>query len=108
MNVIKFSHDYPKLKGETKARLLLCITDISYDLLSKKWLDFMLYDIYIGNGEFYYLSSYDKYMVLVFLGVCGNLFTTIRKDTEENREKYSDKIGIVFNLQIGGENEKFE
>ena len=103
-NTIKFKYNYPKLKGEKNARLLLCITDISYELLSKKWLDFLLYDTYIGNGEFYYISSYDKYMILFFIGTCGNLFTTLRKDTEENREKYSDKIGQVFKLEIENEN----
>lgn len=97
---IKFDNNYPKLKGEKAARLVAVFNDMSGQLLRQKFPDLMFYDTERDDGRFYYIDKNETYILLLFLGENGNLFSSIRKYNPENVAKYNDSIGELFRLTI--------
>jgi hypothetical protein len=99
---IKFSHNYPKLHGQTKAVLLQIIIRDRKDLLD----EFINYDtLYImedgpiKGSEAYYPLKPGKYMVLVFIGNKLIPFTTVRALWPLEKEKYyREGIGKTFEI----------
>lgn len=100
---IKFNNAYPKLHGQKTAKLLMCLSDIPEKLLRTKYNDLLEYDTLRNDGSFY-RSWYagQKFLLLLFLGDKGILFTTLRADNDENRNKYAGLIGAEFEIIIEG------
>jgi len=99
MNIIKFSHQFPKLLDHTnrpinQAKLLQVLTVDLADL-SAEFIDF---DTYYNQ---YPLPKKGKYLLLIFMKP-GNihLFTTLRRCTTEKERYYRGGIGEVFYIQI--------
>jgi len=89
---IKFSHQYPKLHGQTSARLLrIELWDRSE--LSDKFVE---YDTVYDGGH--YPLPDDRYMVMVFIGNDLIPFTTVRKWTDEKFKLYQSEIGSIFTI----------
>lgn len=100
---IKFSHNYPKLHGQVKARLL------EIEVFEKRLLhpDFISYDtIYLGTegvfpcGEKYYPLPTGTIIVLIFLGDKYIPFTTVRRWTAQKEQDYRAGINQVFDIII--------
>lgn len=99
-NEIIFNNNYTKLHGQKHARLLAVITGFSGELLQSRFPDLMLYDTQRDDGRFYKLEPNESYILLLFCGEKGILFTTFRKDNEENFTKYNPSIGQIFKIKI--------
>ena len=94
-NEIKFSKNYPKLWGQTTAKLI-AVEDINIDENTNK--DLLEYELKKG-----------KYIQLVFLGNKNIPFCTIRSaygKMGNKKEYYQAKIGETFNIVIVYENPK--
>ena len=96
MSVIKFSHDYPKLHGQTSAELL-AVRPIRIDKNTPKEL--LEYDTKYDGG--YYKLATGDYIQLVFLGNLRIPFCTIRKAYPPSKvEYYKSKIGEQFEVMV--------
>lgn len=95
---IKFSHNYKKIAGVTEARLLEVI-NINLQNLSDY---FIAYD----TEGMYKLPKTGNYMILIFhkegerANIGSNIFTTIRRRTDEKEKYYRENIGKIFTLEI--------
>lgn len=89
---IKFSHQYKKLNGESLAEL----KDVIPIELERQTKGFIDYD---AEG-IYKLPKKGIFLVLVFLGGYGTLFTTLRRHTPRKYEYYSNLIGEQFEVVI--------
>jgi hypothetical protein len=100
MKTIKFSHDYPKLHGQTEAKLL----NVSIVLNSQLQIspDLVKYDTLKSDGKYYKLDKCDYYMLL-FLGNKNIPFTTFRKLVLQN-DFYCKAVGETFRIEV--ENDK--
>ena len=97
---IKLNNKYPKLHGQKTARLLAVITGFSGELLQSRFPDLVFYDTLRDDGRYYNIKPDESYILLLFEGDKGILFTTFRKDTEENFVKYNTSIGQFFWIRI--------
>ncbi len=100
MREIKFSHNYTKLWGQSRATLLACRM-IKYN----EKFDFSLkeYDTKIEHGEYYPLNN-GNYLQLVFIGEKHIPFCTLRPPYNKfgNKKEYYEKlIGETFQVVIG-------
>jgi len=97
VNVIKFSHEYPKLWGQKEA-MLIDIKFISKNdfPLSQELLD---YDTKTSEGEYYPLPR-DNYLQLIFLGDKRIPFCTIRRQTPQKENYYHEQLNQVFKIEI--------
>lgn len=104
MNKIKFSKIYPKLWGQTQAKLI-AVEDITIDENTDK--DLIEYDTKASDGSYYKLNK-GKYIQLIFLGNKNIPFCTIRskygasapflRDYIDKTEYYKSKIGEMFDI----------
>lgn len=99
-NEIVFNNKYPKLHEQKTARLLAVITGFSGELLQSRFPDFVFYDTLRDDGRYYNIKSDESYILLLFEGEKGILFSTFRKDNEENFVKYNPSIGQLFKIKI--------
>lgn len=98
---ILFDNDYPKLHGQKQAKLLMSIGDVSEALLRTKFADLLDYDTQRSDGKFYRSWQVgEKFLLLLFLGDKGILFTSLRKNNEENRNIYNNSVGDIFEIII--------
>lgn len=94
---IKFSHNYKKIAGVTKAKLIEVI-NVNLQNLSQ---EFLAYD----TEGIYKLPETGNYMILIFhkesdTNIDSNIFTTIRRRTDEKEKYYRENIGKIFTLEI--------
>lgn len=98
MKCIEFNHNYTKLHGTTRARLVEWQTvdtnhidkaAIFYD--TEYWED--------DERKFYDLKP-GVYLRLLLMSECGIPFTTYRKANDENAEKYCHAIGEWFEIYV--------
>ena len=104
-NEIKFSKNYPKLWGQTTAKLI-AVEDINIDENTNK--DLLEYDTKANDGSYYELKK-GKYIQLIFLGNKNIPFCTIRSaygKMGNKKEYYQAKVGETFNIVIVYENPK--
>lgn len=99
-NDIKFNNNYPKLHGQKRARLLAVITGFSGELLKSRFPDLVFYDTLRDDGRYYDIKPDESYILLLFEGDKGILFTTFRKDNEENFVRYNTSIGQIFWIKV--------
>lgn len=94
--IIKFSHQYPKLWKQKKAKLVhIQVVDraaIHQDLLE--------YDTRQADGSYYQLPK-GQLIHLVFFGNKGIPFCTIRRYTPEKYEYYERMLNESFDIIIG-------
>ncbi len=96
MNTIRFSHDYPKLHGQTSAELL-AVRPLKIDAHTPKEL--LEYDTTYNGGR-YPLRSGD-YIQLIFLGNLRIPFCTIRSAYPESKVAYYCRsVGKTFEIEV--------
>lgn len=95
MNAIKFSHEYPKLHGQTSAELL-AVRPLKVDAHTpKKLLD---YDTTYEGGRYPLRSG--EYIQLIFLGNLRIPFCTIRSAYPPSKVAYyKQSVGKVFIIE---------
>lgn len=101
---IKFSHDYPKLHGQTSALLLAVYACARSSLVN----EFIIYDTrYYSehgedgeNGYLYYDLPNGRVLCLVFLGNDLIPFTTVRRWTEEKERYYRENVNKRFGIEL--------
>lgn len=93
MNKIKFSHNYKKLNGETNAELFNVIV-IDLENQAESFID------YDTDNYYYDLPKKGKYILLLFKGFNGTIFTTLRRHTDSKFDYYYNLIGQPFNIKI--------
>ena len=99
MNTIGFSHHYPKLHGQTSAKLL-AVEPIRIDGNTPKEL--LEYDTTFDGGRFELKRG--NYIQLVFLGDLRIPFCTIRPAWPIRKvDYYASKIGETFAIKFKGE-----
>lgn len=97
---IHFIKNYSKIQNQKFARLIGVFSGMTGELLRTKFPDLMYYDTALKNGMFYQIEKNQSYLMLLFLGNRDLLFTSFRKENEENIEKYADSIGDMFKIVI--------
>lgn len=100
MRKINFSHNYKKLAGQTKARLMfVCVFDYEKD----KYPHLTDYDTAILKGGEYQLRK-GKYVLLLFLGDKGIPFTTLRSKIGmyglDKEEYYNKHLNEEFEIIV--------
>ena len=93
MNIIEFNRNYTKLPAEIKTAILLTCEPIR---IQDQTSEFLQYDTEYKRTDLHFYHSStgyadfpdDNYLCLVLKSDIGAIFTTLRKDNEENREKY--------------------
>jgi hypothetical protein len=95
MSVIKFSHPYPKLWGQTTAKLL------SVSVMPGIGADLREYDTRIQEGEYYKLPE-GLLLHLVFVGNKGIPFTTLRSFNPEKFDFYVERVHQWFDVEVKG------
>lgn len=94
MKQIKFSKEYPKLWGQTKARLVAVIL-IDAASIGQDLLDYDTKDI---KGEYYMIPRSGYLLQLIFVGNKGIPFCTLRRHTPEKETYYRDLMGHNFEI----------
>jgi len=92
---IKFSHDYPKLWGQTVG-YLMAVEKIFYEDIMQ---DLIEYDTKINDGEYYKLYG-NEFLILYFRGEKLIPFCTIRPYNKEKEEYYRSNINRWFDIII--------
>lgn len=87
-NNIKFSHEYKKLNHE-QCGVLLGVFRIYLEEQSKVFLDY-------DTEGIYKLPKDGSYLLLLFMGNGGTIFTTLRRTTPEKWRYYNSKIKEEF------------
>lgn len=96
MSVIKFSHDYPKLHGQTSAELL-AVRPIRIDRGTP--MELLEYDTTYKGGRYPLRSG--AYIQLIFLGNLRIPFCTIRSAYPPSKVNYyKSKIGEQFEVMV--------
>lgn len=97
MNTIKFSHNYPKLHGQTSAVLLaVCAIKIN----AKTPPELLEYDTTTCDGDHYPLK-HGNYIQLVFLGNLRIPFCTIRSAYPPSKVLYyKNNVGCEFQIKV--------
>lgn len=108
VNKIRFKNDYEKLPevwDGTYAKLICCYPE-TLDNLEKGMTAFFRKDTKIRHKfprnhiEQYYPVSHKDLLILIFIHLnTGNLFSTLRHNTEENFEKYVNTVGENYKLE---------
>ena len=92
-HIVKFNHDYTKLRGQRSGKLVhseLVKIDTTFPKEALEYDTDGLYEFKMGE---YYIQC-------VFLGDKDIPFTTYRNETQENRDKYFNHIGEVFQFIV--------
>ena len=89
---IAFNHNYKKLYGQKKAKLIW-VGIVSGKKLSKKFIQ------YDTDGK-YKIDRKQDYIFMVFLGKEGIPFTTLRKWNRENKNKYLFSQDVNFDVVV--------
>ncbi len=96
MKTIRFSHNYPKLHGQTSATLL-AVLPICIDAQTPPEL--LAYDTTYNGGNF--PLPHGQYLQLVFLGNLRIPFCTIRAAWPPSKvEYYNGAIGEEFSVYV--------
>lgn len=97
---ICFDNNYPKLHNQKQARLVLALQEIPGEMLRKNFFDLMMYDTERDDGLYYGIKEDEEYMLLLFVGEKNIMFSTLRKQNQENVELYAESIGELFSITV--------
>lgn len=89
--VIKFSHNYRKLGGQSQATLL-AVLPVQLERLSREFRDY-------DTEGVYRLPPTGNYLLLLFQRE-GGLFTTLRSSDARKIDYYKSLVGQVFDLVV--------
>lgn len=105
VNKIKFDCNYPKLCNQAHAKLVWIdeIRDCDFILKYPHLKALFEYDTKQPDGKFYNIKRGD-YLLLLFVGDKGIMFSTVRRDNPSNRSKYINKIGKLFVVEVKSDN----
>jgi len=106
MKTLKFDHDYAKIPDKISAhnvRLLAAIR-VHRDELSQQFIEYdTMYFTKHGHVKHYDLST-DKTFLMLILGSTAlaqtPIWTTLRRDTKENRDKWLPEVGKIIKCEI--------
>lgn len=96
MPTIKFSHKYNKLRKKYLFATTAILLDVISVELSQLSQEFLAYDTDYGTFK---LPESGKYMMLIFLKDRENIFTTLRKYSDEKEKHYRENIGKEFDIE---------
>lgn len=96
---IKFSHVYPKLHGQKRARLLRVIK-VDHFELSDEFIEYDTSYCADNSEKSHYPLPKTALLILVFLGDELIPFTTARRWTKEKEEYYQRGVGMNFEIVI--------
>ncbi len=96
MNTLRFSHDYPKIHGQTRAKLIAVLSITIDGGLNPALKE---YDTKTVDGEYYPLPD-GEYLQLILVGEFGIPFCTIRRQTYDKVAYYNERIGQWFEIVI--------
>lgn len=97
---IYFSNNYPKIHSQKQARLVLVLQEIPGEMLRKNFFDLMMYDTERDDGLYCGIKEDEEYMLLLFVGEKNIMFSTLRKQNQENVELYAESIGELFSITV--------
>jgi len=99
---IRFSRKYTKLEGvgETATLLYVSLINLETPEMLNFYKEFLDYDN-MANG-LAFVPIYGEYIVCLFKGETGKLFTAMKPKTEENITKYFYSVGKTFEVVING------
>jgi len=111
MSVIKFSHDYPKLHGQTSATLLAVVPIridrntpkelIEYDTTYYVTRELSEVGLGLGTVKEYFPLPTGDHIQLIFLGNLRIPFCTIRRNYPPQKgDYYRGKVGDVFTIEV--------
>lgn len=94
--IIKFSRKFAKIRGVREAKLL-AVLPVTLESLP---IDFLEYDT--DGGLYERLPPRGAYLMLIFSKGDSreNLFTTLRRETDEKRRYYKNQIGKKFEVEV--------
>lgn len=102
MKRIEFNHNYTKLHGTTRARLVEVVT-VDFSMIGASPINYDTeYDTeYLEDGEIkFYLLEPGVYLRLLLMSASGIPFTTYRKVNAENANKYCHSVGDWFEIYV--------
>ncbi|MBR1948625.1 MAG: hypothetical protein IKA30_02400, partial [Alphaproteobacteria bacterium] len=70
------------------------------EMLLKNFPDLTFFDTLRDDGIYYDIKPKESYMLLLFVGDKEIMFSTLRKQNEENAILYAESIGEVYKLKI--------
>jgi len=99
---LKFKYNMPKLQNQKSAVLVAVFQDMTMDILKNKFPDLLQYDTYAGENRFFDFNpkKEDRFLLCLFVGDSFSMFSTLRKQNEENISLYCDSIGATFDIVI--------
>lgn len=100
MQELKFNNRYPKLKDYEFCTVIFLISGLTGELIKQNYETLTLIDTLRDDGKYYALDPKQEYLIIFLAGNDGGIFTTIRKDNDENRAKY--QVGSYFKITIEG------
>ena len=92
-HIVMFNHDYTKLHGQRSGKLVHAELVKIDKTFPKEALEY-------DTDGLYELKMGEYYIQLVFLGDKEIPFTTYRNDNPDNRNKYFNHIGEVFEFVV--------
>lgn len=98
LDELKFNNHYPKLKNYKTGVVIFLISGLNGVILKQKYDILTMLDTMRDDSTFYTLEDNQAYLVVFLAGDDGGIFTTIRKDNNENRAKY--EVGSRFKIII--------
>lgn len=103
-NEILFSKPFDKLKDKGLGGFVHRAVLLDAHEIEKVSAQFLLYDLSVDGltPNLENFDSYRNYIILIFLGKNGSVFTTLRKANQENRLKYFKTIGEDYVIKIQG------
>lgn len=101
MEILKFKDNMPKLCNQRKATLVYHNVITVIGLEKYKYL--LKYDLYKSDGDIFPIDKSQYYLILLFVGDKGIMFSTLRKYNSENVAKYAD-IGKEFLIEVENDN----
>lgn len=98
IHVLRLASRYMKMHGESRARLL---ASVSYRVDKMRDRELLYYETLREDGTRYDgIEDGGWYLMLLFLGEQGHLFTIMRRQTQARIELYDHLIGKTFDFRI--------
>ena len=103
--VINFSHHYPKLHAQERARLIrVVISDVKALPRSFVHYDTVYLDrdgLFPQTEKYYALPESGNVLILYFVGNQLIPFSTVRRWTAEKERWYTGMINMIFEVAVG-------
>ncbi|MCD7879030.1 MAG: hypothetical protein LUG16_03750 [Candidatus Gastranaerophilales bacterium] len=97
-NEIIFNNHFKKLKNYKSGTVIFVVTGLSGRLLKSKYYLLTYIDTLRSDNKLLALDDKEVYMIVFLVSETGEIFTTIRKENQENLEKYN--VGEIFVIKI--------